>query len=424
VISEHQTILNDLDKLGVIYQVKLELTERENWQQHFHHFSLNSHQNNPLLLTCTQNIVLTGLALSKNSRIKEIRIVGEQHLFKAKLNCLSYKFSQKFPSLEGSSHAKWKCKIDIINIIDCADTDLNIIVVLENYQDFDLGKIKFVPKKISDFSSSKIDVQLTEKINSIAQSRELMEKNMANGRNYLFAIGNARSGTTALGRLLNLSPEICLGIERYGKIDNISAMSFRKKTFFDINSKGYLIRPSLYESIRPKYDQAKYVGDKRPGFIKYWKNTLLNLPQAKIIYIFRNIYDVAYSYNCRVEQASQNENEYWQLTRDYSVAVTEWNKEMNEIQNLAKFYEVYFVKYEDFFIDKYKIASLFNYLQVNTDVQKVKEGIERIYQSALALQKKERVLSEKEKEYIDSSADFVAYEQILNLYHQQYFLTK
>jgi hypothetical protein len=418
VISEQEIILNDINELDIVYQIKINLIEQENWQQYFHFFSLDSHQNNQLLLNFNQKVILSGLALSKNSQIKEINLVGEKFLFKAQLNCQSRKFSQKFPDIEDSSTARWQCHVEF-NLIPSEHPELTLIVILDNAQTITLGQILFIPTKLNDCSLNQINSRLAHKINSIAKSRKLMVENIAKGRNYLFAIGNARSGTTALGELLNSSPEICLGIERYEKEYDLSAMSFQRKIFFDTNSKGYLVRPQLYESIKPKYNTAKYVGDKRPGFIQYWKNTFLNLPQAKVIYIFRNIYDVACSYNDRVNQASQGIKKSWKLTRDYSVAVSDWNNELNEIQNLVKFYEVYFIKYEDFFIDRSKMLSLFHYLQVNTEIQEVQEGIKKINQRALTLQQKERILTREEKNYIDSHADFPAYEQILKLYEQQ-----
>ncbi|WP_285715328.1 hypothetical protein, partial [Proteus vulgaris] len=78
MLSEQKKILNDINQLDIVYQIKINLIEQENWQQYFHFFSLDSQQNNQLLLNFNQKVILSGLALSKNSQIKEINLVGEK----------------------------------------------------------------------------------------------------------------------------------------------------------------------------------------------------------------------------------------------------------------------------------------------------------------------------------------------------------
>ena len=172
--------------------------------------------------------------------------------------------------------------------------------------------------------------------------------------------------------------------------------------------------------IKDKFDRAIYVGDKRPRFIRCWQNTWLNLPKAKIIYIFRNIYDVACSYNTRANNAALGIDKCWSSSRDFSQAVGDWNQGLQEVKKLADFYEVYFVKYEDFFIEQSKMEHLFNYLKVNLAEPELIKGMNRINQTALSLQNKPRTLSQEEKQYIDSQADFKSYNDVLAFYEQQF----
>ena len=421
MISDQKAILKDIDRLGIGYQIKIYLVEQEDWQQHFYQLSLDSYQDEQLFLNYTSSITLSGLALSKEKQIKEVNLVGKDCCFSGELGLSSPKLGQKFTNVKRSLNSRWKCVVNIAN----QNQNLNLIIALDNGQEITWGKITFQQVKLNKLNPDKINNKpinnkLVNKINLIYNSRQLMVENLSKNKNYLFAIGNARSGTTALGRLLNFSPEICLGIERYSKDDDVSAMSFEQDFFFNVNSKGYLVRPEFYEKIRDKFDIAKYLGDKRPRFIESWKNTLLNLPEAKIVYIFRNIYDVASSYNVRANNAAQGLDKHWPTTRDFSVAVKDWNGGIQEIQNLAQFYKVYFVKYEDFFVKRSKMIHLFKYLGVNTKDQDTQIGIRKIRKTALSLQKQEKTLSGYEKEYIDSNANFEAYNKLLALYEKQF----
>lgn len=422
--NDREEILADIDRLKIGYQIKLYSAGKEDWQPYFHELSLDSHKNNQLFLDHNQlffdhkpSIVLSGLALGKENQIKEINLVGDNCCFSGKLGCPSPALRERQPDIKNSGKARWKC---IINFADNeAKEKFDLVITLDNNQKITYKKIDFYLVKLSENIQEinrKINHKLIGKIDSICLSRRLMATSILQDKNYLFVIGNARSGTTALVTLLNSSPEICLGIERYPSNDDISASSFEKDSFFNTEDKNYLVRPHFYEEIKDKFKKSRYIGDKRPGFVKSWKNTWLNLPQAKIIYIFRNIYDVACSYNIRASNAALEIDKSWPTDRDFSKAVRDWNKGLQEIKKLANFYEVYFIKYEDFFIEQSQMRHLFDYLKVTTKDQNVTTVMSRIHKTALSLQNKQRTLSDSEIKYIDSHADFEAYNDVLAFY--------
>ncbi|MEM8721968.1 MAG: sulfotransferase [Cyanobacteria bacterium P01_G01_bin.39] len=426
--NEKEAILKDLDQLKLGYQIKLYSTASKEWQPYFHELSLDSHQHNQLFLDHNRliynhkpSILLSGLALNKEIQVREIDLVSDNSCFSGKVSCPSAVLGRRYPNVTNSSNARWTCTINFA--ISEPKQNFDLVITLENNHKFIYKKIEFYQVGLSNFGSEieqPINHKLADKIKTISLSRQLMTTNIQQGKNYLFAIGNARSGTTALGKLLNYSSEICLGIERYSNDDDISASSFTKKSFFDSESKNYQVRPHFYEKIKDKFKNARYLGDKRPKFTQSWKNTWLNLPQAKIVYIFRNIYDVACSYNTRAANAILGKDDSWSSKRDFSQAVRDWNEGLQEFQNLADFYDVYCVKYEDFFVDQSKMKHLFNYLQVNTKEPSVIAGMDVINKKALSLQTKSRNLSDSELDYIDSHSDFEAYNKVLAFYNQQF----
>lgn len=426
-MGNSEEVLQDIDRLALAFRIKLYSASTKDWQQYFHELTLDSHSNDRLFLNYNllftdyeSSITLSGLALAKERNIKKIEVIGNDCCFTAKLGFSSPKLGQKLPNIEGSSNSRWRCKI---NLSSEAKQNYDLIITLDNNLQITYKKIEFRLIKLEDNSyeiEQKINSKLKNKISSIAESRQLMSEHLSQNKHYLFAIGNARSGTTALGQLLNNSSEICLGIERYLPKDNVSALSFNQKCFFDAESENYLVRPQFYEKIKDKFEQAKYIGDKRPNFTQSWRNTWLNLPQAKIIYIFRNIYDVACSYNNRASNAALGIDTSWSPTRDFSKAVRDWNKGLQEINNLAQFYRVYLVKYEDFFVDLTKIEHLFNYLEVSTKEPNLQAGIHRVNKTALSLQTKDRILSDSQTDYINHNANFQAYNNLQALYEKQF----
>lgn len=428
VDSKHQEILDDIDRLNIGYQIRLLPVERQNWQPYFHELSIDSHLNNKLFLAHDRlfagrhkSLLLSGLALAKDDPIETIELVGDKVCLEAKINSASPRLVEKFPNSKYSDNARWKCAIELDP--DSQQQNFELIITLNSGQKITYQKIELQQTKLSqryEALNRRLNRDLAQRIESIHNSRQLMSERISQGKNYLFAIGNARSGTTALGRLLNYSSDICLGIERYSQNEDVSAVSFTKTSFFDCQSKNYLVRPHFYEDIKDKFARARYIGDKRPGFVQSWRNTWLNIPQAKIVYIFRNVYDVACSYNSRADDAANGSDRFWSSQRDFAQAVRDWNRGLIEIRNMMDFYEVYLIKYEDFFVNPDKMIHLFNYLGVDSAEEQVSQGIDKVYQDALTLQGKPRVLSDAELEYVNANADFKAYNDLLSLYESQF----
>ncbi len=332
---KQEEIFKDIDRLKICYQIKLYSSEKEDWRPYFHELSLDSHQNNQLFLDHHQlfsnhkpSIVLSGLALDKEDQIKEIYLVGDNCCILGEIGFASPALEAKLPNIKHSSNSRWRCAL---NFSGEGKQSFELIVCLSNNQKIIYKRIEIYLIKLSDNYQEinrQINSTLDNKIKSIYYSRRLMANCISQQKNYLFAIGNARSGTTALGRVLNSSPEICLGVERYSTKDNILASSFEQEAFFDSGSKNYLVR--------------------------------------------------------------------------------------------LHFYEVYLVKYEDFFVLQSKMIHLFNYLKIDPENKNVKKGMNKINQTTLKLKKKERILSNPEKKYISSYADFYSYNVLLILYEQQF----
>ena len=109
----------------------------------------------------------------------------------------------------------------------------------------------------------------------------------------LFVAGCARSGTTALTRLLNSHPDIFVGTELFRS-------EFSKES--DEFTQNLLWTERYRAKVTDKkgaHNNLHYHGDKFPGYYNNYDFLFDRFSEAKVLFIFRNIFDVAQSYKAR-----------------------------------------------------------------------------------------------------------------------------
>jgi hypothetical protein len=159
------------------------------------------------------------------------------------------------------------------------------------------------------------------------------------GRRYLFVCGVARSGTTALTKLLNAHPKIAVGIERFkyhlGKAANrnLSAQElFTAERFFDFRpTDTNVVATRDYERLEAKFDACTVVGDKIPSLYRYADSLFVNFPGSTIVFITRDVETVAASWQKRAD----NPDDGWPDHNGHEAAVDEWNRGVEIALDLA-----------------------------------------------------------------------------------------
>ena len=154
-------------------------------------------------------------------------------------------------------------------------------------------------------------------------------------RKQLFVTGVARSGTTALARLLNTHPEVVVGIERYKYLFMKASRNehptayfsglFTRERFFDYRPEDTNLslesRAALYDGMREKFDSATYVGDKVPGLYRRFDLLSQHFPHCKVAWILREPAPTALSWQRRAE----NPADQWHKRNGFKRAIQEWN---------------------------------------------------------------------------------------------------
>lgn len=241
-------------------------------------------------------------------------------------------------------------------------------------------------------------------------------------KSFFFICGCARSGTTALWRLISAHPEIAVGVERYiGLLQPGYALSkdlFDEERFFNLQPKDTHFKNltegragKYYEELKNRYRQCQLFGDKIPPLYNYYKETQDAFGDVKILFIFRNIFDVAQSFN---ERAKGGIN--WLASKDYTAAVSHWNKSLMETLNYIKAGgNVLCLEYEKLFWGGLNQGVIEKYLGLNESVE-FAEQLKLLVNEATELDKKrESLLNTPQKQYIMHHAHFRVYKQILDI---------
>ena len=224
-------------------------------------------------------------------------------------------------------------------------------------------------------------------------------------KKFLFISGSPRSGTTALGRLLNLSQDIALQMERFNQAGGYHPAMLQEKNVKSFNWDTYRHKKEA-EFCFNKLDDAIYTGDKRPNFLFSWNITKQHFSpeNIKIIHIIRDIEDIALSYCKR----ALNDKDKWHENRDHKTAVHETNHNNEVLKGILNDPlwkdSVLIVNYNDFFSSKALVEKVFQALNLTISADLSKE-IDTFLESSQKILKKDRHLSKHQQRYIDKNFD-------------------
>lgn len=219
---------------------------------------------------------------------------------------------------------------------------------------------------------------------------------------YLFISGCARSGTTALTRLLNGHPHIFLGTELFRKEFNDRSDSFGPKL---VSSKKYQDKV-LEKNSNP--NNIRIIGDKFPSYYKDYEFIFSRFTETKVLFIFRNIFDVAQSYKARKIHPTNP----WK--KGVKRAVTEWNSSLeNTLEFIKKGYDIQPLCYEKILFNPSN--KLENILALNNDTA-FRKGYKKIARDGSKIEEKKiNILNSDDKHYIMKEAKFNLYKKILRI---------
>ena len=211
---------------------------------------------------------------------------------------------------------------------------------------------------------------------------------MQSEKRYAFICGVSRSGTTAMADLLRADPQIAMGRERYAFLlsgGHPYGPSLFEKDRFCLDhrpddSHHHKAQP-YYAELHSRFDQCTLIGDKLPNLYEGYHRVLDHFPGCKVIYMLRNVFHVAQSFQGRHDKAMeqnrdpQRPNSPWPEWRDWKRGVEEWNLSLEATLKYAKSHNFHIFSYESLFAQDDLLDDLFDYLELPV-VQAVKEAWE------------------------------------------------
>lgn len=237
----------------------------------------------------------------------------------------------------------------------------------------------------------------------------------------LFIGGVGRSGTSALTEIVGSHTQIVLGMERYNKLFrkqdfSINKSHFEKDRFLNIHPGDTFYNDffkfSSHLNAEKKWDEAVYVGVKYPRITTVYDRIKEALGEFKLIYIYRDIYDVAESWNRKAVDGSK-----WPKQRDYKKAVQFWNRSLRVTRQIIRDKnDIVCIKYEDLYFSNKSIEPIFDWLDLDFD-NEVIQVLDKKRKTAPVKKLKKGDLTAEQVEYIRGNARFNIYEEFNSEYN-------
>ena len=249
---------------------------------------------------------------------------------------------------------------------------------------------------------------------------------MTSSPRLLFLAGLARSGTTALLRVMNTHPEVVVGMERYKRlfsrgIDQLAPALFSRERFFDFTDGHTNQDPEEaarwgvdYAALATKFDAATYVGDKMTAV--RFNAVRERLPQARFVFIVRDIDQVALSWDRRAHDAT---DAGWPARADAQASVERWNTSLRRIRRAVRQHpeQARVVEYGRFFgdPDATSLRSVLGHLGLDWGPE-VAAGFAHVHREYVdSVADRDRTLPPDLRAFVDGIADRRLWEQVSRL---------
>ncbi len=233
---------------------------------------------------------------------------------------------------------------------------------------------------------------------------------------YLFICGCPRSGTTALWKVISAHKQVAIGVERY--LDKVypdfslTQREFLENRFMSLldsnGRKNIFAQHPYYTGLAKRYNKCIYYGDKVPFLYENFTPFFSSFNNAIVIFILRNLFDVASSYKVRL----QDKEDDW--SRDVATAVWDWNTAITcTLDALDANRNIIVIEYENFFSDKSIINKILTKLDLSETVSFKKNFQLMITKAKKHEDKRENILDSSEKLYIQKNTNYQAYNKII-----------
>jgi len=228
-------------------------------------------------------------------------------------------------------------------------------------------------------------------------------------RQYAFISGTPRSGTTALGKLLNHHPQGAIFTELYSARFGYIPQMFEVENIMYLHMQNVLASLNKHNNLGmiEKLRTASVIGDKRPNFMQSAPLTLHQFRKQKviIIHVVRNPFEVARSFLERARKGS------WAPDRDHTIGIDELNLNNRMLLQLLQAgmpsdsQKLYVLNYDTFWRSEANLRQLFELVGLDSKAVTTKTITQTIKISE-KIKGRDRTLSDEERRYVEEHFDF------------------
>ena len=292
---------------------------------------------------------------------------------------------------------------------------------MNSFRDIWRGIASWLAVYLRRFRSDDLpEARASATMNYLRTSQRNRSKIHRDPRQFVFICGTARSGTTMMAELFQSHPHVAMGRERYAHLiksrEPFTMDLFDRDRFCrDLRSGDthhHKLQP-YYATLYPRYDLCTHVGDKLPNLFENYPKILASFPKAKLLYMLRNPFHVAQSFELRAEETRRLGGGGWPEWRGWKKAIEEWNASLSATLALNGSLDCLVVLYENLFVDSGVLGSLLGFL----DLAPTPEIYERWHMSARNAEKLELArtlrLDSVQMLYIMRNARFDLYQEII-----------
>lgn len=219
-----------------------------------------------------------------------------------------------------------------------------------------------------------------------------------------------------MANLLRSHNQIAFGRERYNsffkRTNRLSTDLFEKKRFCQTLLAGDTHHTQLdkyYQDLLNRYEHCTFVGDKIPSLYRIYADLNREFPGCKIVFMLRDIFDVASSFEARRAHSLKNLQAPWPTTKGYREAVFDWNLSIDTTLSCQSASIIEIVDYEQLYKSDDVLENLFQFLGLECS-----DSVRAFWQDAKLKQQdiqrnRKNGLDQSQREYILEHANFEGY---------------
>jgi hypothetical protein len=215
-----------------------------------------------------------------------------------------------------------------------------------------------------------------------------------------------------------------MGVERYGgrafSPEFLTPALFEYERFYDLQQADTFYRDlsqftPYYDRLRKTYPQARFVGDKIPKLYERLPELAARFPSAKVVFLLRNIFDVALSYRRRAEDDA---DEHWRREHGVTRAIEDWRKSLAAFVGRPDGLMFRVVCYEEFFVKGEGLDDLLEFIGIRDRAPIINHFVNIRARCRQLESQRDRNLSCDEIVEICREAPFDIYRHVLKLSEQ------